>query len=206
MSSAEHIALIAEQNLSEGERNKREGLAKRKPRIAEKLANVAAMEEKGEISPIIRIEKSYLCNFQCSHCSAEYYMDRHLEGVLGVKEDRDQMTLEDIRDISRQADELGLARFVITGGEPLVQQKALLKFLDYMEVEWGWTPRIDFETNATILPDKEWKRVDATFTTSPKMSNNGDPEDRRYKRNVLDWHSINGSGFKFVTKFYQFVP
>ena len=122
MSSAEHIALLAEQNLSEGEKNRREGLAKRKPRIAEKLANVAAMEERGEISPIIRIEKSYLCNFQCSHCSAEYYMDRHLEGVLGVKEDRDLMTLEDIRDISRQADELGLARFVITGGEPLVMR------------------------------------------------------------------------------------
>ena len=84
MSSAEHIALLAEQNLSGGERNKREGLAKRKPRIAEKLSNIASMEERGEISPIIRIEKSYLCNFQCTHCSAEYYMDRHLEKVLGV--------------------------------------------------------------------------------------------------------------------------
>lgn len=86
----------------------------------------------------------------------------------------------------------------ITGGEPLVQQKALLKFLHYMEADWGFVPRIDFETNATILPDPEWLRVGATFTTSPKMSNNGDPEDRRYKPEVLDWHSTNGSGFKFV--------
>ena len=86
----------------------------------------------------------------------------------------------------------------ITGGEPLVQQKALLKFLDYMGADWDFIPRIDFETNATILPDPEWSRVGATFTTSPKMSNNGDPEDRRYKPKVLDWHSTNGSGFKFV--------
>ena len=86
----------------------------------------------------------------------------------------------------------------ITGGEPLVQQKALLKLLHYIEFEWGWVPRIDFETNATIMPDKEWTRVGATFTTSPKMSNNGDPVDRRYKPEVLEWHALQGSGFKFV--------
>ena len=86
----------------------------------------------------------------------------------------------------------------ITGGEPLVQQPALLRFLEYMDVEWGWIPRIDFETNATIMPDKEWVRVGATFTTSPKLSNNGDPEDRRYKPKVLEWHVNQGSGFKFV--------
>ena len=39
MSSAEHIVVLAEKNLSESERNKREGLALRKPRIAEKLSN-----------------------------------------------------------------------------------------------------------------------------------------------------------------------
>ena len=86
----------------------------------------------------------------------------------------------------------------ITGGEPLVQQPKLLKFLAYIDVEWGTIPRIDFETNATIMPDPDWLRVDATFTTSPKLSNNGDPEDRRYKPDVLKWHVTNGSGFKFV--------
>jgi len=45
----------------------------------------------------------------------------------------------------------------LTGGAPLIQQKQLLKFLDYMFLEWGWTPRIDFETNATLMPDPEWK-------------------------------------------------
>ena len=48
------------------------------------------------------------------------------------------------------------------------------------------------------MPDKEWVRVGATFTTSPKLSNNGDPEDRRYKPQVLEWHANQGSGFKFV--------
>lgn len=109
-------------SLKPDELAKREGLKARKPYIAAKLARVAAMEERGEISPIIRLEKSYLCNFQCTHCSAEYYMDRHLEKVLKVVDTRGRMDLDDVRHLSREADELGLARFVITGGEPLVMK------------------------------------------------------------------------------------
>lgn len=109
-------------NLNEAEKAKRNDLLARKPYIAAKLANVAAMEERGEISPIIRIEKSYLCNFECTHCSAEYYMDRHLKKTFKIVDTRSKMSLDDIRELSRQADELGLARFVITGGEPLVMK------------------------------------------------------------------------------------
>ncbi len=86
----------------------------------------------------------------------------------------------------------------ITGGEPLIQQSALLKLLVYIEARWGWVPKIDLETNATIMPDEYWIRVGATFTTSPKLSNNGDPEGKRYKPEVLRWHVCKGSGFKFV--------
>jgi hypothetical protein len=38
----------------------------------------------------------------------------------------------------------------------------------------------------------------ATFTTSPKLTSNGDPENKRYIPDVLNWHARNGSGFKFV--------
>ena len=108
--------------LTADELSKREGLARRKPHVAAKLALISEREERGEISPIIRLEKSYLCNFQCTHCSAEYYMDRHLDKVLHVLDERPKMDLDDVRRLSREADELGLARFVITGGEPLVMK------------------------------------------------------------------------------------
>ena len=111
-----------EQNLTAEELAKRQGLKARKPYVAEKLARIAEMEERGEVSPIIRLEKSYLCNFQCTHCSAEYYMDRHLEKVLHVKDERPKMSMDDVRRLSKEADDLGLARFVITGGEPLVMR------------------------------------------------------------------------------------
>ena len=104
------------QSRYEQEQSKRNDLKQRKPYIAAKLAKIAEMEERGEISPIIRLEKSYLCNFQCTHCSAEYYMDRHLDKVLKVVDTRQKMDLDDIRRLSEEADRLGLARFVITGG------------------------------------------------------------------------------------------
>jgi MoaA/NifB/PqqE/SkfB family radical SAM enzyme len=118
----EAVKTLSDGVLNADELAKREGLRARKPYVADKLANIMAMEERGEISPIIRLEKSYLCNFQCTHCSAEYYMDRHMERVLHVKDERRKIDLDDIRELSRQADEAGLARFVITGGEPLVMK------------------------------------------------------------------------------------
>lgn len=88
-----------------------------------------------------------------------------------------------------------------TGGEPLIQQKQLLNFTEYFINKYKFTPRIDFETNATIMPDTKWtSRYCATFTTSPKLSLNGDPEDKRYKPDVLKWHAEKASVFKFVVK------
>jgi MoaA/NifB/PqqE/SkfB family radical SAM enzyme len=109
-------------SLSAEELQKRNNLAARKPYLASKLAQIAQMEERGDISPIIRLEKSYLCNFQCTHCSAEYYMDRHLHKVIQIVDERQKMSLDDVRRISQEADAAGLARFVITGGEPLVMK------------------------------------------------------------------------------------
>jgi hypothetical protein len=54
----------SEATLTPSEQERRNGLALRKPYVAQKLANISEMEDRGEISPIIRIEKSYLCNFQ----------------------------------------------------------------------------------------------------------------------------------------------
>lgn len=136
--------------LTPAEATKRHDLARRKPYIAAKLARIHAMEERGEISPIIRLEKSYLCNFQCTHCSAEYYMDRHLKKVFQIVDERRKIDLTDIRRLSNEADELGLARFVITGGEPLVMK-------DFDAVVQAIDPERHYvitDTNGWFLDDK----------------------------------------------------
>ena len=88
----------------------------------------------------------------------------------------------------------------ITGGEPLIQQVALEEWLKEFLIRFEFIPRIDFETNGTIKPRDFWIKAGATFTVSPKMSNNGDPEKNRYKPKVLQWHNEHGSCFKFVIK------
>ena len=86
-----------------------------------------------------------------------------------------------------------------TGGEPLVQGKKLMEFVRAFVVKYNFHPQIDFETNATIIPDERWvTEFRATFTTSPKLISNGDPEEKTYKPEVLKWHVAHNSGFKFV--------
>lgn len=87
----------------------------------------------------------------------------------------------------------------LTGGEPLIQEKALLKFIEAFKERYDFVPRIDFETNATLMPDERWvTEFRASFTTSPKLRSNGDPEEKTYKPEVLKWHKAHYSGFKFV--------
>jgi MoaA/NifB/PqqE/SkfB family radical SAM enzyme len=152
--------------LTAAELAKREGLKQRKPYIAEKLARIVEMEERGEVSPIIRLEKSYLCNFQCTHCSAEYYMDRHLEKVLKIVDERRKLDLDDIRRLSRQADELGLARFVITGGEPLVMK-------DFDDVVAAIDPDRHYivtDTNGWFLDDKRARHIKSIGVEKVQLS------------------------------------
>ena len=107
----------------------------------------------------------------------------------------------------------------LTGGEPFIQQKNLIEFVKFIRDRWGffsWDceydpmisgPRepllhIDFETNGTIMPDQEWLELGCsiTFTTSPKLSSNGDPEEKRFKPDVLRFLMQNSACFKFVAK------
>jgi 7-carboxy-7-deazaguanine synthase len=91
-----------------------------------------------------------------------------------------------------------------TGGEPFIQQKSLLEFTEFIVKRWGFLPRIDFETNATLVPYSRWVvDFNATFTTSPKLACNGDPVEKRYVEEALVWHAVEAddggrSSFKFV--------
>ena len=105
----------------------------------------------------------------------------------------------------------------ITGGEPFIQQKNLIEFVKFIRDRWEFANygkaltandisrpqlHIDFETNGTIMPDEEWSHLGCkiTYTTSPKLSSNGDPTEKRFKPEVLRFLVEQDACFKFVAR------
>jgi len=142
-----------------------------------------------------------MCNLTCkgfASADAPHGCDSFISWSI-----KNKMTFEEIFELITQNSYNCKLRdgaiWKITGGEPLIQQKQLLKLVAAYRDRFGYVPIIDFETNATILPDDAWiNEFKATFTTSPKLSNNGDPDEKRFKPTILKWHAENRSGFKFV--------
>lgn len=84
-------------------------LKEKKPYVYEKILKLDGKIRRGESIGIIQMQYNYQCNFQCVHCSVKRFQGKKLSR---------KMTVEDVRDLAEQADRMGLARFVITGGEP----------------------------------------------------------------------------------------
>ena len=92
-------------------------LKSHKPRVYEKMMKFPEKIANGESIAIIQFQYDYLCNFDCEHCCIDkFYVPKSWEKASG----RRKFELEDVRRLSKEADEMGLANFVITGGEPLL--------------------------------------------------------------------------------------
>lgn len=125
--------LAAAAAITEEEVRKRKDQSQRRPRVYEKIQRYFERMIDGAISPILRLKiNRSLCNFQCQHCCEEPYMSRHLKQITGNVDPRRQMTLEDYRRLSDDADACGLFRFVLTGGEALLDKnlEQLIEALD----------------------------------------------------------------------------
>jgi 7-carboxy-7-deazaguanine synthase len=91
------------------------------------------------------------------------------------------------------------AHLILTGGEPLTRQDELVGFFEYLFKMERSHPFVEVETNATILPNREFDRFVMHYTCSPKLSNSGMPKERRYREKVIGLFSLsNKAVFKFV--------
>ena len=97
--------------LKSDETQKRGLLKKEKPQVYEKILKFDEKTKKGESIAIIQFQYDYTCNFKCRHCSVTGFQPKR-QGRF--------FTIDDVKEFSRQADAMGLAHLVITGGEPLV--------------------------------------------------------------------------------------
>ena len=83
------------------------------------------------------------------------------------------------------------AHLIITGGEPMLQQKAIAKFCEDLRNLTKNKIFIEIETNGTIKPSIELEYQIDLFNTSPKLSNSTMQLNKRYKEEVLQWHVRN---------------
>ena len=125
--------VAADNELSQEEKRKRQDQRNKRPRVYEKIQQFFASMADGAISPILRLKTNKsLCNLHCQHCCEEPYMERDLIARTGHPDPRRQMDLDDYSALSRQADEYGIFRFVLTGGEAILdkQIEPLIERLD----------------------------------------------------------------------------
>lgn len=130
------------------------------------------------------------CNLDCRWCDTPYTWDwdRYDPAV--------EVTATPVADVVARLDAMGVDRVVVTGGEPLLQQRALVPLLAALG-ERGWA--VEVETNGTIAPAPDVAAAVSAFNVSPKLANSGVPGDRRIRPAALAALAATGkAAFKFV--------
>jgi len=127
--------------LSIQEQNKRNYLKETKPYVYKKILKFAEKYNKGESIAIIQLQYNYACNMKCEHCSIKHFQN---------KKNGRKIMPKDVALLAKQADKMGLARFVISGGEPTI-------FPDLDEVVAAIDPEkfyINSDSNGYLLAEK----------------------------------------------------
>lgn len=106
------------------------------------------------------------CNLSCGWCDTPYSWDwkRYSKSK--------EVHKRDIEDVVQAITSKGKGPLlVITGGEPMLQQKPLLEIIRRLR-EWNPALRVQVETNGTILPLDTYKIL---YVVSPKLSGSNQP-------------------------------
>ena len=90
------------------------------------------------------------------------------------------------------------AHLIFTGGEPLLQKKEILNSIKLFELNYGYKPYIEIETNGTISPEMDLACKIELFNCSFKLANSGVDYERRIKIDVLKELNYYNTIFKIV--------
>jgi organic radical activating enzyme len=131
-----------------------------------------------------------LCNLACVWCDTRYTWDwEHYD------QQRETMAIsvDEAEEVIRR---YKCSNLVVTGGEPLVQQRPLIPLLQRLKHGRFW---IEVETNGTIVPGKKWLELVDHWSVSPKLENSGNTLPAR--ENPRAYHlfrNLPSAHFKYV--------
>ncbi|WP_026057789.1 7-carboxy-7-deazaguanine synthase QueE [Streptomyces sp. SS] len=130
------------------------------------------------------------CNLTCASCDTKETWDWSQFNPTEVS------TRESVPDLLAWVLQSPVELVVITGGEPLLQQRNLIPLVRRL-LDKG--RRVEFETNGTVVPDPELLVDGVRFNVSPKLASFGMDEAKSIVPPVLRAFAASGrASFKFV--------
>ncbi|MDQ3641432.1 MAG: 7-carboxy-7-deazaguanine synthase QueE [Actinomycetota bacterium] len=131
------------------------------------------------------------CNLSCGWCDSKYTWDWERYDL------EKELRTVPVDSLLSELDAMGVALVVVTGGEPLLQQRNLPPLLREAKAR-GW--RVEVETSGTITPLLGAELVDQ-YNVSPKLAHSGNNQSRPYRPDVLRSFQESGRAvFKFVAQ------
>lgn len=158
----------------------------------------------GKPSVFIRLS---LCNLYCIWCDTDYTWNwkgtdyPHIYDSSPSYKKHDKKTailLLENKEILKKAEKFNCKNIILTGGEPLVQQKDLVDLLKlFKSNDPNYT--FEIETNGTIQPVEQLDRHIDQYNISIKLKNSGVKQQDRIKDQAIEYFSKQSkANFKFV--------
>lgn len=128
------------------------------------------------------------CNLACEWCDTPYTWD------WSRYDASEELTTHSIDAVIARLSTMAIDTVVLTGGEPLLQQRRLVPLVEqFRRLRW----RAHVETAGTIAWQHDPKLIDR-WVVSPKLANSGMTARRRLRFDVLRGFVDLGAQFKFV--------
>jgi 7-carboxy-7-deazaguanine synthase len=149
----------------------------------------------GRLCHFLRLNR---CNLHCHWCDTPYtWADTpakaalHDSGKVYARLDNESVLSTD--DVNKMLQSNNVRLLVVSGGEPLLQAKALDELIGNNDITF------QFETAGTLSPLPTWTVADGVhYIVSPKLENSGNELSNRYKPDVLREFKGKHARFKFV--------
>lgn len=130
------------------------------------------------------------CNLSCSWCDSAYTWDAKRYPP------REQITMLEAQEI---IDRIPAApMLVITGGEPLMQQKRGASWREFLRLAYMKFPFITIETNGTLAPDAATLEHVSQFVVSPKLRTVDMLRSRQNRKPMDKWLEVANTPGKRV--------
>jgi 7-carboxy-7-deazaguanine synthase len=150
-----------------------------------------------------------MCNLSCIWCDTP-----HTWNWTGTKfnhpekfdKEKELHRLE-IGEVANQIRTLAgdeIKSLVISGGEPLIQQRQIVELAKLLKQDNWW---IEVETNGTIEPSQEFRQIIDQINCSPKLENSENERSKRIRPAALEVLAREPkTNFKFVVSKLEDLP